>query len=72
MCGEDMRSVHRTAVILCVQFLLVASHAEGGVRVVFPELELKPSPAERLEAWIEEPGVDKPYGVRFVCIERVK
>ena len=45
---------------------------EGGVRVVFPEIDLKASPAERLEVWVEEDGVAKPYGVRFAYVERVE
>ena len=44
---------------------------EGGARVVFPEIDLKASPAERLEVWIEENAVDKPYGVRFVYMKRL-
>jgi hypothetical protein len=44
---------------------------ERGVRVVFPEIQLKASPAERLETWVEEEGIDKPYGVRFVYVQRL-
>ena len=44
---------------------------EGGVRIVLPEFKLEASPAERLETWVEEDGGDKPYGVRFVYIERL-
>lgn len=36
----------------------------------FPDVELKPSPAERLETWIVEEGLEKPYGVRFVYVKR--
>ncbi|NQT16875.1 MAG: arylsulfatase [Planctomycetes bacterium] len=42
----------------------------GTARYRFPAVELKASPAERLETWIEEEGVGKPYGVRFVYVER--
>ena len=43
----------------------------NGVRITFPRIVLKASPAERLEAWIGEQGVKMPYGVRFVYIERI-
>jgi arylsulfatase A-like enzyme len=36
----------------------------------FPAIQLAASPAERLETWITEDGADKPYGVRFVYVER--
>ncbi len=45
---------------------------QGGVRVVFPEIELQASPAERLEAWVEETGAGKPYGVRYVYVQRIE
>ena len=44
---------------------------EGGVRVIFPALKLKASPAERLEVWVEEEGVPKPYGIRFAYVEPI-
>ncbi|MCP5118075.1 MAG: hypothetical protein GY953_45250, partial [bacterium] len=44
---------------------------QGGVRVVFPAIELKASPVERLETWVEEDGRDKGYGVRFVYVQRI-
>ena len=40
----------------------------GTGRYRFPAVELKASPAERLETWVEEAG--KPYGVRFVYVKR--
>ena len=43
---------------------------ENGVRVVFPKIQLKASPAERLETWVE-PDTGKRYGVKFVYVERV-
>lgn len=46
--------------------------APGDSRCRFAAVPLKPSPAERLEAWIVEEGVDKPYGARFVHVERSK
>jgi arylsulfatase A-like enzyme len=42
----------------------------GTARYRFPVVELKASPAERLETWIEEEGAGKPYGVRFVYVKR--
>jgi arylsulfatase A-like enzyme len=42
----------------------------GSGHYQFPPIELKASPAERLETWIEEEGVEKPYGVRFVYVRR--
>ncbi len=42
-----------------------------GVRITFPTITLKASPAERLEVWIDEDGVKEPYGVRYTYIERV-
>ena len=42
-----------------------------GVRISFGPISLKPSPAERLEVWVDEQGDKTPYGVRFVYIERV-
>ncbi len=44
----------------------------GGVRLGFDPIELKASPAERLEAWITNQGGRKPYGARFVYVERVE
>jgi len=41
-----------------------------GVRVTLPPIKIEPSPAERLEAWIEEGQGRKPYGVRFVYVRR--
>ncbi|HUT94349.1 MAG TPA: arylsulfatase [Thermoguttaceae bacterium] len=49
-----------------VQQMLVT----GTGRCSFPALELKPSPAERLETWIEEEGVKTPYGVHYVYVKR--
>jgi len=42
----------------------------GTERYTFDPITLKPSPAERLEAWITEQGIEKPYGVRFVYVKR--
>ncbi len=42
----------------------------GTGRCSFPAVELKASPAERLETWIEEEGVKTPYGVRYVYVKR--
>jgi len=42
----------------------------GTGRCAFPAVELKPSPAERLETWIEEEGVKEPYGVHYVYVKR--
>jgi len=42
----------------------------GGVRVTLSPVELKPSPAERIDAWIAVDGVEKPYGIRYAYVER--
>lgn len=42
----------------------------GTERYRFPTVRLEASPAERLETWIEEEGVGKPRGVRFVHVKR--
>ena len=42
-----------------------------GVRITFGPVALKASPAERLQAWIDEQRVKTPYGVRFVYVKRV-
>jgi len=42
----------------------------GAAECTFAPVELKASPAERLEAWIEEQGVKKPYGMRYVYVQR--
>jgi hypothetical protein len=44
----------------------------GSGRCQFPPVQLKPSPAERLETWIEEEGVEGSYGVRYVYLKRAK
>jgi arylsulfatase A-like enzyme len=44
--------------------------APGSVRYTFPLVTLKPSPAERLETWIDEEGTAEPYGVRYVYVKR--
>ena len=44
----------------------------GTAEYTFAPVALKPSPAERLEAWIEEEGVKKPYGMRYVYVKRSK
>ena len=45
--------------------------APNGVRVVFPKVDLKASPAERLEIQVEEAGIEKPYGAHFVYLQRI-
>ena len=42
--------------------------AAGTNRVEFEPIHLKPSPAERLEAWILEEGANEPYGVQYVDV----
>jgi hypothetical protein len=37
----------------------------------FEPVELRPSAGERLETWVSEQGVEKPYGVEFVHIQRI-
>ncbi len=44
---------------------------KNGVRLVFPKIALQASTAERLEVEIKEAGVEKPYGARYVYVERV-
>jgi arylsulfatase A-like enzyme len=43
---------------------------EGVARVTLPPIDLKASPAERLEAWIVEDGVQTPYGVQYAYVKR--
>lgn len=44
--------------------------APGAGRYRFPPIELKASPAERLETWVVEQDEDEPYGVRYVYVRR--
>jgi len=41
-------------------------------RCVFTLVKLRPSPAERLEAWVQEDGGEKPYGMQFVHVKRIE
>jgi hypothetical protein len=61
----------RTGVIhLRVQAIELKGSLQGGSgRYQFPPIQLQPSPAERLETWISEEGVEKPYGVRYVYVK---
>ena len=42
----------------------------GKGKCQFLPVELKASPAERLETWIVEQDGGKPYGVRYVYVRR--
>ncbi len=44
--------------------------APGDVRLTFPRVVLKASPAERLETWITDDSPADPYGVRYVYLKR--
>ncbi len=68
----DADPVKRTGVIhLRVQGLELQGTLQAGTgRYQFPPVQLNPSPAERLETWITEEGVEKPYGVRYVYVRR--
>ena len=56
---------------LKLQGLELARKLEPGTeRYRFDTVELVASPAERLETWIVEEGVQRPYGVRFAYVQR--
>ena len=44
--------------------------APGVRHYEFDAIQLQASPAERLQTWIVEEGVEKPYGVRFAYVKR--
>ena len=60
-----------TVIRLRLQTLDLEQPIEPGTATcTFDSVTLKPSPAERLETWVEEEGAEKPYGVRYVHVRR--